>query len=271
MATFLAPAPSLQALAGGVTAQRFEMKYILNEYQAERVRQYISAWMLPDPKAKFGHRYPLSSVYLDSPNLALYWSSALGEAKRFKLRVRTYSEDPNEPAFFEIKSRYNGIVLKKRALVKKQWVGPFFRGESLPREAMVLDDAAGYENLELFRSHVNALGASPRVHVRYMREAYMSRADDPVRITFDSDIACLPSLGPIEKIRLNGRGWRHLQSPPVILEIKFTDSYPAWVQEMIQRFSLMRDSFAKYVYCVKLLKDEGYDIKYGLPMGGCPA
>lgn len=261
---------STQALAGGVTSQRFEMKYILTEYQAELVRAFIQPYVFPDPKAKFGHHYPLSSVYLDSPDLALYWSSNLGENKRFKLRVRTYTEDPNEPVFFEIKSRLNGIVMKKRAIVRKDWIRPFFHGASLPREALLSPDPSEWENLELFRKHVLELNAIPRLHVRYMREAYMSRDEDPVRITFDSRIACLPTVGAIDRIRLNGKGWRRLLSPPVILEVKFTDSYPSWVQEIPQRFSLLRDSFAKYVMCVRMLKAEGYDIKHPLPGEGGP-
>lgn len=253
---------SAAALQGGVTSQRFEMKYIVSPWQAEVLRNYLSAYLHPDTKAKYGNRYQLSSVYLDSPQLSLYWSSALGENKRFKLRVRTYTEDPSEPAFFEIKSRFNGVVLKKRAAVKKQWIAPFFEGQPIPPEAMLTDSSSDRENMELFRRHVQRLGAIPRLHVRYWREAWMSRNDDPVRITFDSDIACLPTVGSIDRIRLNGKGWRYLTGNPIILEIKFTDSYPAWVQEFVQRFSLMRDSFAKYCHCVKMLKDEGYDIKY---------
>ncbi len=253
---------SRQALAGGVISQRFEMKYILTAYQAEVIRQYISPFVEPDRKAKFGHRYELSSVYLDDPKLSLYWASNLGENKRFKLRIRTYSEDTSEPNFFEIKSRLNGIVMKKRAMVRKEGLALFLQGQPIPRDFFVVDDPSQLENMELFREYAARLNATPRVHVRYTREAYNSRFGDPVRITFDSDIACLPTVGSIGEVRLNGRGWRRLMEPAVILEVKFTDTYPAWVQDLIYRFDLLRDSFAKYVYSVRLLKDEGFDIKH---------
>lgn len=257
-----------QAVADVVTSQRFEMKYRLTPLQAEIVRQHIDPYVFADPKAKFGHRYPLSSVYLDSPDLALFWASNLGENKRFKLRVRTYSEDPAEPAFFEIKSRLGGIVMKKRAMVHKEWIPHFFAGRRLPREALFLDHHNEWDNLELFRAHVERLGAIPRLHVRYIREAYMSRDDDPVRLTFDSQIACLPSVGPIDRVRLNGKGWRDLLPALTIFEIKFTNSYPCWIQDLIQRLALQRDSFAKYVMCVRMLKEEGHDLKHPIPAGG---
>ncbi len=252
---------SKQALAGGVISQRFEMKYRLTAYQAEVIRQYIAPYVEPDSKAKFGHRYQLSSVYLDDDKLSLFWASNLGENKRFKLRIRTYTEDGSEPNFFEIKSRLNGIVMKKRAMVRKEWLTPFLEGRPLPPEAMVTDDPSQLENLELFRAYVSRLNATPKVHVRYWREAYNSRFGDPVRITFDSDVACLPSVGWVDYVHLNGRGWRRLFEPYVILEIKFTDTFPSWVQDLIYRFDLLRDSYAKYVYSVRLLKNEGYDIK----------
>jgi hypothetical protein len=38
-----------------------------------------------------------------------------GEKARFKLRVRTYSDDPSSPAFFEVKEKTNKVVSKRRA------------------------------------------------------------------------------------------------------------------------------------------------------------
>jgi hypothetical protein len=44
---------------------------------------------------------------------------------------------------------------------------------------------------------------------------------------------------------------------PVILEIKFTNTFPRWVRAMVQRFGLLRAEFAKYVACMDQLKREG--------------
>lgn len=259
---FFRKSRSQHDLQGGVTSQRFEMKYVLNAFQAELIREQIAPYVRADPKARDGHGYDLSSVYLDSSRLDLFWSSNLGEAKRHKLRVRTYSEDPAAPVFFEIKSRYNGVVLKKRATVAREWIRECLEGHPVPGEAVVSGDPIEAENLALFQARMEEIGAIPRLHVRYTRDAYMSLDDDPVRITFDHNIACLPTIGMKDKVRMNGPGWRHLPDNPVILEVKFTDSYPCWVQELVQRFSLLRDSFAKYVVCVHMLRGEGYDLKY---------
>ena len=51
---------------------------------------------------------------------------------------------------------------------------------------------------------------------------------------------------------------RHLaHEAPVVLEIKFTDTYPFWVRRLVQRFQLIRLSMAKYVLCINELQREG--------------
>ena len=42
---------------------------------------------------------------MDSDDLRLYYQTVGGEKDRFKLRVRTYSDRPNAPTFFEVRRR----------------------------------------------------------------------------------------------------------------------------------------------------------------------
>src|SRR5688572_4804269 len=64
-----------------VVAQCFEAKYRINAAQAMAVRELIRPYMDADPH---GSAYPVTSIYLDSPDLAMYWSSARGEERRHK-------------------------------------------------------------------------------------------------------------------------------------------------------------------------------------------
>ena len=42
-----------------------------------------------------------------------------------------------------------------------------------------------------------------------------------------------------------------------VLEIKFTDRFPSWTQELVQTFNLRRTSMPKYVECVDAARRMG--------------
>lgn len=249
------PTPLPLLGADAVTSQRFEMKYLIDEVKAEEIRAFLTTFMVPDDKARCGHAYTVSSLYLDSPSMRLFWSSNLGEKNRFKLRVRSYSDDPSQPVFCEIKRRMNGIILKKRAAIHREYLGEILRGVH-PRPEMVIIPSE-LDNLHLFSEEIRQIDARPCLHVRYQREAWMSLFGDPMRITFDSQLACLPVPETFDRVRLNGNGWKRLDHFPVILELKFSDSYPPWLHEFVLRHGLFRDSCAKYVVCIKQMAREG--------------
>ena len=102
----------------------------------------------------------------------------------------------------------------------------------------------------------SSFNARPCTTVRYQREAYMGRNGESVRITFDRDLSYLPSPKYSPDLWSPNEFWHYNHSLPVIMEVKFTDQYPQWVQQMIQRFGLQRTSIAKYVECVKSLQRE---------------
>ena len=232
----------------GRLRSRYECKYLVTPSIADEIRRFIAPFMAPDAYARRAseNRYPICSLYFDTLDLHLYRQTATGEKNRFKLRVRSYSDDASTPVFLEVKRRANDVILKSRA--------------RLPREAAMTVLYEGYsgwlgscarellEDLEAFNGYVNLSAAKPFMRVRYLREAYESLGGDPLRITLDTDIDWLPT-STIE-FGLTGRGWIHTPVPGTVLEIKFTERYPAWVGEMIRTFGLHRQSVAKYALSV---------------------
>jgi hypothetical protein len=240
-------------------SQRFEAKYMIRETQAMAIREFIASHMRPDVH---GREYPVLSVYLDSSRLGMFWSSELGEKNRAKLRIRAYEDDPERPVFFEIKRRVDQVIRKHRASVKRESVPDFLEGCAVSSDWMAKpDDHEGMANLHQFREMMDAMSATPRVAVRYQREAYVSDREEAVRITFDRALSCLPTLHYDPSIWADANPWRDLRQAHVILEIKFTDAFPSWVKRLIQRFELHRDSFAKYVACIKALRNEGVPVE----------
>jgi hypothetical protein len=56
----------------------------------------------------------------------------------------------------------------------------------------------------------------------------------------------------------NLQGWARPDIGGVVLELKFTDRFPYWMQTLAETFNLQRTSVPKYVECATLLNGEGY-------------
>lgn len=227
--------------ADGTLLSRYECKYLVSEEMAQEIRLWTAGFVEPDPFARRrpDRRYPICSLYLDSPDLRLYRTTVEGHKNRFKLRIRTYTENPRDPAFLEIKRRVDQVVLKRRAKVERHCIPELLTGRPAAAARALPPDAAEFLSTSLF-SH-----ARPCMRILYLREAYNSRNGDPVRITFDTELRCCPTS--VLDLSHGSPDWRPVPLPGVILEIKFTDLYPSWVGELIGRFELHRQSVAKYI------------------------
>src|SRR4029450_9264383 len=101
---------------------RYELKYVIDEVTAARVRDFARCHLQRDehsaPEMRYSH--PIYSVYVDGPGLCLYRATCQGQLNRYKLRVRYYNENPWSPVFFEIKRRVHEAILKERAIVRRE-------------------------------------------------------------------------------------------------------------------------------------------------------
>ena len=182
---------------------------------------------------------------LDSPDLALYQQTVNGEKDRFKLRVRTYSDDPTQPAYFEVKKKINSVVHKRRAGLTRDQAVELIDGRFIDSDAL---DRSTREDIDHFDSHVKLASARPMIRVKYMREAYQATGNEPVRITIDTDLQHAVSFSGSLSHR-EGR-WTSTPLDGVIVEIKFTERYPWWVQDFIRNFSLKQRAVPKYVLSI---------------------
>lgn len=234
--------------------QRFEAKYLVDEHAAARLRRKCRAFLPLDKYCAHrpGSAYPITSIYLDSPDARLYRSTIEREPHRYKLRIRTYvdpeSEQPPSSSFFEVKHRVEGIVRKTRARIGPelarvlQWDARTVPSEPAGHDPMTI------ENLARFQTFRSQLGAQPVVGVRYYREVYEAPERGSVRISFDRHLqyGILDADGKSPHIM-----WAPAPLNHVILEIKFTNTYPFWVRDLIRQEGLMRRGFCKFVHCMR--------------------
>jgi len=107
------------------------------------------------------------------------------------------------------------------------------------------------EALRQFLLYYNSINAGPVILVRYMRKAYEGTSDNRVRVTFDTNL-CFNTSTTAE-VLLGGSGWQknNVSLHGVILEIKFTGRFPAWLNRMTRYFGLRQRSMSKYTTSVQ--------------------
>ena len=229
---------------------RYEMKYVVSESKARAIARFIEPYLKLDRYCRLqpNGAYPIVSLYLDSDNLRLCRESLRGLLKRFKLRVRSYSDESDYPQFFEIKRRANTVIIKSRARVMHHDVTALLSGQYI---SPLQNYESEMDALKQFQLYMKNVSAKPKVLIRYMRQAYEGDMENRVRVTFDRQLAYKVSNDP--EVSLNGGGWQHnlINLGGVILEIKFTGRYPAWLGRMAQYFDLQQQSMSKYAASMK--------------------
>ena len=248
--------PPARILPGGIPeervvermqSQRFEFKYLVDEPTARSVRDFVQGHLDLDA---YGARmpdwsYPVHSLYLDSPDLGLCRSTINGDRNRFKMRLRFYENHPASPVYLEIKRRKDNCIFKKRCGIHPRAVAGILAGH-VPDPGDRIDGPdcrPGF--LEEYLQLITRLGAAPVAHVAYRREAWISPADNSVRVTLDREVfwdeedTGSPDVRMRHPVRVFG--------DQVVVELKFTDRFPAWFGDLVRTHHLVRCGAAKYV------------------------
>lgn len=236
--------------------QRFERKYRIPEQLAIAVRDFVSTQLELD---EFGANhpqlsYPVHSLYLDSDGLDTYWMTINGDKNRYKLRLRFYDDKPESPVFFEIKRRVDEIIMKQRGGVRKVAVPLMLAGQLPEAEHLISQQPKHLSAIHEFCRLTQLIDAKPKVHVAYLREAWIHPDTDAVRVTFDRQVR--GEAEPTIRFRTDMMQPVEPFGKEVILEIKFTDRFPNWLREMVEAFDLERCGAAKYCECVEQLGEE---------------
>ena len=206
---------------------RHELKYHISEAKAYAVEQFIKPYIHLDRYSKLqpNGAYPIVSLYLDSQDFRLCHESMIGKKNRFKLRIRSYDDDTSTPYFFEIKRRVNNIIIKSRTRVTHDNMVALMTGHAVPPAKYKADE----QMLRQFQLYMQYIKAKPVIRIRYMRH----------------------NVGTEPTVSFNGTGWQNHKLNNVILELKFTARYPAWLSRMVKCFDLRRESISKYVTSLK--------------------
>lgn len=227
--------------------QRWELKYIIPEDTALAVARFVSSYTVLDDYGvgKPHNSYPIHSLYLDSEALTIYWHTINGNKNRFKLRLRFYDNSPESPVFFEIKRRMNNAILKQRGGVRRKSVDYILAGHLPQPEHLIKQDSPKeHVALQRFSQYIKEYKAVPKAHIHYLREAWVSRHDNSLRVTFDRNV--LISAEPTARLEIDHVNPTCVYGKDVVLEFKFTGRFPDYLRECCRIFGLTTTTAAKY-------------------------
>jgi len=238
-----------------VEFERLELKYLLDEGTAEKVRRAIVSFCAPDShNGRLGRGYWISSLYFDSPRLAFFRANERADGDRFKLRARIY--EVGGDVHLEIKRKRGDVVRKERVIVAERgWVDAT-HGFGQP----LFDKPSQERVLASFAQLLAQYGAEPQVIVEYEREAYVSPRGEYARVSFDRRVSYFPTRDHSFERGRSGRRALSMgdgsRSSGVLLELKCETQIPPFMIDVIRRYELNRVGLSKYTRATRDLLTE---------------
>jgi SPX domain protein involved in polyphosphate accumulation len=222
---------------------RFELKYLLTLQQAERFKNALHAYLVPDEHGSHNGRYALASLYYDSPDLRCYYEKVDGIKFRRKLRIRRYETGEaltdEAPVFVEIKQRIDRVTQKRRVILPYRDALRLCNDRQIPEHEA--GDGAIIDEIFVFLWQYNL---RPVSIVRYDRQAFIgTKYDLGLRVTFDTALSF-----QAHQLHLHEGPSGLLMLPPhqVVMEIKVNERIPYWLTELIAAHNLQMVRVSKY-------------------------
>jgi SPX domain protein involved in polyphosphate accumulation len=238
-------------LNGGVDDDnRFELKYRLNYFQYLKIRNAIRPYMDMDAYTAItpANRYLVRSLYFDTQDYRAYYQKMNGDSSRVKFRFRTYHREFAETKSIrvELKMRQGNLTSKKNVFVPVEEYRYFI----LHRHWANVQDPITIE----FERQRLIQDLRPIVLIEYEREGYQAKLKSSLRITFDHHVrsAHAKYLFPKQVF------FKTLMPKNLILEIKFKDNLPEWLEKLVRAQGLKVIANSKYTQGLQISRHDLY-------------
>lgn len=224
------------------TFRRKEKKFLITGEQAAFLSERIPEFMENDKYCRDGRSYRILNLYFDTDTDEVIRRSIEKPMYKEKLRLRSYDapQDPETKVFFELKKKFDGTVVKRRAVLTLAQVDAFLKDRSKPADCDYINGIVLDEIGVFLDRHP---GARPKILVGYDRRAYFAKDDPEVRLTFDTNI--LTRRDDLD-LRSGLYGEPLLKPDTVLMEIKVAETPPRWMMKLFSEAKAYRTSFSKY-------------------------
>lgn len=232
-------------------AARFEHKYVLPLAERDALLACFAGRFQPDTLGGPAGRYPVVSVYCDTPDLKCHWDAWRGVPSRRKLRLRLYgTQDGAIPGatFVEIKHRDGKEGAKRRIEL------PLGQAWALVTEGVPIRSGPSGERIQEEVGRLVDEGFRPTCVLRYDRQAFRfvgEAGEEQLRITFDHGIRCrFEDLRP--QPADEGCALPVLAEDLCLMEVKGATAVPFDFARHLSSRGIFPRPFSKYSECVRL-------------------
>jgi hypothetical protein len=238
--------------------KRYELKFLISAASASLLRERFKRVLTPDSHGPAG--YGILSAYFDTPNRQAIDEKLAGTLVRNKYRIRSYTGGGNVWKL-ERKSKTGDTTSKQSCQVNYEHV-----------KAMLDGDYTSWPFSHQFRSEAQATmmrkmtvqmlagGLRPVTMVSYFREAweYPWDIDNKFRVTLDQNISYSNDWDILLNREQINTGTPVMSGQSVVLEIKFNQGLPVFLQPLFAGMPKLRSAVSKYIYSV--MKESDYEL-----------
>jgi len=217
---------------------RHEVKYALSLYEYLKFRDFCMGFMDYDKNAGVNGEYTVKSHYFDTVYFNDYTEKLNGIYERQKYRLRTYGDTE----YYRLEKKI------KRGLLNKKISGEisFDHAEILIQGQT--DIKTGNDTTDAIILEMFMKGCRKSVYIEYIRQAFTLKELD-LRITFDKDISKLYGNYGLNEARPGSYHFHY--GCEAVLEIKYKDFLPGWIEKAVHRIVPSENSISKYAESLK--------------------
>ena len=192
-----------------------------------------------DPNGNENNEYHIRSLYFDTINDDALEEKIAGVGNRKKYRIRIYNFS-DKVIKLECKSKYGDLISKQSVSIPRELAEQLIAGDPDGLQRMrhpLLHDVYREMRTRLLR---------PAVIVDYVCEAYIHQAEE-VRITFDKQVRT--GLYSVDMFNPQIPTYPVFDDPVEILEVKFDEFLPSYLQSILSGITAQRSAVSKYTWC----------------------
>ena len=218
---------------------RHELKYHITPAELTVLRGVLKPVMQLDPNGNENNEYHIRSLYFDTINDDALEEKIAGVGNRKKYRIRIYNFS-DRVIKLECKSKYGDLISKQSVSIPRELAEQLIAGDPDGLQRMrhpLLHDVYREMRTRLLR---------PAVIVDYVREAYIHQAEE-VRITFDKQVRT--GLYSVDLFNPQIPTYPVFDDPVEILEVKFDEFLPSYLQSILSGITAQRSAVSKYTWC----------------------
>lgn len=221
---------------------RHENKFIISRAQKVVIENSLQGVLQKD-KHLHGEFYNIRSMYFDDYMHTCFYENENGDDPREKFRIRIY--DTNSDFIrLELKKKHRSMTQKLQCSLTKRQVETIISGTQLP------DFETLPPLLKKFELQRKCRLLKPDVIVDYERVPYVYDLGN-VRITFDMNVA---TSNMFENFFERTMPKRNILMPDMlILEVKYNELLPDWIEGLISKEIEQRITFSKFYLCKHFL------------------